>query len=224
MNDKHGAFNEYNQQMISICSKQESQIYLILKRLIDLVGSIVALIAFFPILIIITLLIKLDSKGPVLFIQKRCGKNGKVFNMYKFRSMCINAEDKLQQIQHLNEAKGFMFKIKDDPRLTQIGKYIRKTSIDELPQLINIFKGEMSFVGPRPPLPNEVEKYNLWHKLRLSVKPGLTGLWQISGRSDLGFNDMVMLDLKYISERNLVYDLIIILKTIPVVLRSYGAY
>ena len=197
---------------------------MILKRSIDLVGSIVALVAFSPILIFIALLIKLDSKGPVLFIQKRCGKNGKVFNMYKFRSMCINAEDKLQQIQHLNEAKGFMFKIKDDPRLTQIGKYIRKTSIDELPQLINIFKGEMSFVGPRPPLPNEVEKYNLWHKLRLSVKPGLTGLWQISGRSDLGFNDMVMLDLKYISERNLVYDLIIILKTIPVVLRSYGAY
>ncbi len=226
MRNKHTAVNYYEYPDLKKRQnpKKNSKVYPFLKRVIDIVGSIAALVVLSPLLLVVMLLVKLDSKGPVLFIRKRCGKDGKLFNMYKLRSMCAEAEEKLNQIQHLNEANGFMFKIKDDPRLTRIGKFIRKTSIDEIPQLLNVLKGEMSLVGPRPPLPNEVEKYSKRHKLRLSVKPGLTGLWQISGRSNLGFDDMVRLDLKYISERNLFYDLKIIVKTIPAVLRSYGAY
>lgn len=209
-----------------ICSElnHDSKIYLILKRIIDIAGAVTAIIVLSPFLFMAALVIKLSSKGPVLFVQKRCGKDGKVFNMYKFRSMCVDAEKKLEQIRYLNEANGSIFKIKDDPRLTKVGKFIRKTSIDELPQLINILRGDMSLVGPRPPLPSEVETYDSRHMLRLLVKPGLTGLWQISGRSNLGFEDMVRLDLKYIAERNILYDLKIIIKTIPIVLSSKGAY
>ncbi|MGE5328036.1 MAG: sugar transferase [Deltaproteobacteria bacterium] len=198
--------------------------YTFLKRLIDIAGAISGIVLLFPLFILISILIKLDSQGPIFFIQKRCGKNEKLFNMYKFRSMCINAEDKLEQLQHLNETEGVIFKIKDDPRLTKVGKFIRKTSIDELPQLVNVLKGEMSLVGPRPPLPNEVKQYKSWQKLKLSVKPGLTGLWQISGRSELGFDEMIKLDLEYIAKRSLVYDIWIILKTIPVVFQARGAY
>lgn len=204
--------------------KRDSKVYLFLKRLMDIVFSVAAIIILLPLFIIVAVIIKLDSKGPVLFIQKRCGKDGKIFKMYKFRSMCMDAEEKLDQIHHLNDVEEPLFKIKDDPRLTRVGRFLRRTSIDELPQLINIIKGDMSLVGPRPPLPSEVEKYNSWQKLRLSVKPGLTGLWQISGRSNLGFDEMVRLDLKYIAERNLVYDIKIIIKTIPAVLKFYGAY
>lgn len=222
MKREHADVNYY--ENTDVILKKDSKTYLALKRVIDIVGSIAALIVLLPLLLIVMLLVKLDSKGPALFVQKRYGKDGKLFNMYKFRSMCMDAEEKLEQIQHMNEADGLMFKIKADPRLTRLGRFIRRTSIDELPQLLNVLKGEMSLVGPRPPLPNEVEKYSERHKLRLTVKPGLTGLWQISGRSNLGFEDMVRLDLKYITERNLFYDLKIIIKTVPVVFKSYGAY
>ena len=202
----------------------DSKIYLVSKRIIDVLGATIALIVLFPLLLLTAILIKLENSGPVIFVQKRCGKDGKIFNMYKFRSMSEDAEEKFKEIQHLNQIEGLIFKIKNDPRITKVGNFIRKTSIDELPQLVNILKGQMSIVGPRPPLPSEVERYDLWQYQRLSVKPGLTCLWQISGRSNLGFEDMVMLDLKYITERNLLYDFKIILKTIPVVLKSDGAY
>jgi len=224
MDKKFSVKSKEDNQIRLVMSHCNLYIYLFLKRIIDILGAVAGIILLFPVFIITSILIKLDSRGPIFFVQKRCGKNEKLFNMYKFRSMCVDAEQKLEQVKHLNETEGVIFKIKDDPRLMRVGKFIRKTSIDELPQLINVIKGEMSLVGPRPPLPNEVEQYEPWQKLRLSVKPGLTGLWQISGRSELGFDDMVRLDLMYIAKRNLFFDILIILKTIPVVFKSRGAY
>lgn len=204
--------------------KKESKYYYIIKRTIDILGSLIGIVFFVPLFIIISIIIKIESKGTVLFVQKRCGQNEKIFNMYKFRSMRVDAEEILEKIKHLNEVDGPMFKIKEDPRLTRIGKILRKTSIDELPQLINVLKGEMSLVGPRPPIDFEVKRYAEWQKIRLSVKPGLTGLWQISGRSNLGFEKMVLLDLIYIRDRNIFYDIKIILKTIPILMNFDGAY
>ena len=192
--------------------------YCTCKRLFDIVASLMAVIILSPAFLILALIIKIDSRGPVFFNQKRIGFMGKPFYMYKFRSMVSDAEQRFHEVEDKNEVSGFMFKIKDDPRITRVGKIIRKTSIDELPQLFNVIKGDMSLVGPRPPIGREVQQYDTWHNLRLSVKPGITGLWQISGRNDIGFEEMCRLDLKYIRERNLVYDLKIILKTIPVLL------
>jgi lipopolysaccharide/colanic/teichoic acid biosynthesis glycosyltransferase len=166
----------------------------------------------------VAVIIKLDSRGPVFFHQKRIGFMGKPFYMHKFRSMVTDAEERFEEVEDKNEISGFMFKIRNDPRVTKVGKIIRKTSIDELPQLFNVIKGEMSIVGPRPPIGREVQKYDAWHNLRLSVKPGITGLWQVSGRNDIGFEDMCRLDLKYIRERNFKNDLKIIFRTIPVLL------
>jgi len=223
--DKKCSVNGYEDALIkSVILKRTSYVYILFKRIIDIIGAVFGIVFLFPLIILIGLLIKIDSKGPALFVQKRCGRDGELFNMYKFRSMCTDAEQRLDEIQHLNETNGVIFKIKDDPRLTRVGKFIRKTSLDELPQLVNVLKGEMSLVGPRPSLPNEVEQYQSWQKLRLSVKPGLTGLWQISGRSELGFDEMVRLDLEYIAKGNFFYDIIIIFKTIPVVFKSRGAY
>ncbi|GAC91764.1 putative colanic biosynthesis UDP-glucose lipid carrier transferase [Anoxybacillus ayderensis] len=165
-----------------------------------------------------------DPKGPVFFKQIRVGKDGKQFYMYKFRSMVTDAETKLQELLKYNEVSGAMFKMKNDPRVTKVGRFIRKTSIDELPQLWNVLKGEMSLVGPRPPLPREVAQYTEYDKQRLLVTPGCTGLWQVSGRNDLGFNEMVELDLKYIRERSILYDLKIILKTIKIMIKPNSAY
>lgn len=201
-----------------------SSIYLISKRLFDIAASFAALVILSPLFIITAIAVKLDSLGPVFFAQERNGLRGKILKMYKFRSMVVNAESLLKQLEGKNEVKGPMFKIKDDPRITRVGRFIRKTSIDELPQLLNILKGDMSFVGPRPPIAREVVKYGSWHNLRLSVRPGLTGLWQVSGRNDLGFDEMVNLDLKYIRERSFIYDLKIILKTIPVLLGDSKAF
>lgn len=198
--------------------------YLTAKRIFDVVASLAGLIVLSPVLLVVALIIKLDSKGPVLFAQERHGLKGRVFEMYKFRSMVSDAEKKLKELEKMNEISGHMFKIKDDPRITKIGKIIRKTSIDELPQLINVLKGDMSIVGPRPPIVREVVKYDSWHKLRLSVKPGLTGLWQVSGRNALGFEEMVRLDLKYIRERGFWYDIKMILKTIPVLFGDSKAF
>lgn len=201
-----------------------SENYLAAKRIFDFTAALIGLIVLSPLLLLTAALIKLTSPGPVFFIQRRNGLRGKVFNMYKFRSMVVNAEELLKGLEHKNEVSGPMFKIRDDPRITGIGRIIRKTSIDELPQLLNVLRGDMSIVGPRPPIDREVQNYDSWHNLRLSVKPGLTGLWQISGRNDLGFDDMVRLDLKYIRERNFWYDLKIILKTLPVLLGDSRAF
>ena len=199
--------------------------YFFVKRLIDIVGSFVGLILLLPLFLIIAYKIKKeDPEGPVFFSQDRVGKNGKIFKMYKFRSMCVDAEEKLATLLQHNEVEGAMFKIKDDPRVTKIGKFIRKTSIDELPQLLNVLKGEMSLVGPRPPLIREVSEYSNYDLQRLFIKPGCTGLWQVSGRNHVGFNEMVYLDLKYINESSIVNDLKIILKTIAIVFKPNGAY
>lgn len=197
----------------------------VIKRTIDVTGSLFGLILLSPLFVIIAILIKLeDPKGSVLFYQTRIGKNEKPFRMYKFRSMVSNAEDKLKDLLAKNEIEGAMFKMKNDPRITKIGKFIRKTSIDELPQLINVLRGEMSLVGPRPPLVREVAEYTDYDKLRLTVKPGCTGLWQVSGRNELSFKEMVELDLKYIQNRSVRFDLKIIFKTFKVLLGAKDAF
>ena len=202
----------------------ENKVYLFLKRLIDIVGSGLGILILIPVFLIIGILIKLeDPKGSVFFSQKRNGLNGKEFNMYKFRSMVHNAEDLLESLMSKNEMDGPVFKIKDDPRITKIGKFIRKTSLDELPQLFNVLKGDMSLVGPRPPIPREVIQYNKYQHQRLLVKPGITCYWQISGRNNIDFDEWVELDLKYIKERNLFKDIYIILMTLPVLLGDKNA-
>lgn len=199
--------------------------YLVMKRAIDIIGSFCGLVVLSILFVIIALLIKLeDPKGKVFFKQLRVGKDGKEFYMYKFRSMASDAEERLKELLALNEVSGAMFKMKDDPRVTKIGKFIRKTSVDELPQLFNVFRGDMSLVGPRPPLPREVAEYSAYDKQRLLVVPGCTGLWQVSGRSNVGFEDMVELDLQYIRERSLLFDIKIIFKTILVICGSKDAY
>ena len=202
----------------------ENKVYLFLKRLIDIVGSGLGILILIPVFLIIGILIKLeDPKGSVFFSQKRNGLNGKEFNMYKFRSMVHNAEDLLESLMSKNEMDGPVFKIKDDPRITKIGKFIRKTSLDELPQLFNVLKGDMSLVGPRPPIPREVIQYNKYQYQRILVKPGITCYWQISGRNNIDFDEWVELDLKYIKERNLFKDIYIILMTLPVLLGDKNA-
>lgn len=190
--------------------------YFLIKRLIDIVGSFVGLVLISPLLLILCVAIKLDSKGPIIFAQKRIGKNGVPFYMYKFRSMIVDAEERLGALKEKNEMSGPMFKIKDDPRITKVGRFIRKTSMDELPQLLNILKGEMTFVGPRPNLPKEVEKFDDWMKIKLIAKPGLTCYWQVMGRNDVDFEDWMKLDLKYVQDRNTWLDIKLILKTFKV--------
>lgn len=199
--------------------------YLFTKRMMDIIGSLIGILLLSLLFVLIAILIKIeDPNGKVLFSQERVGKDGKSFKMYKFRSMVSNAEEKLQELLMYNEVSGAMFKMKDDPRVTKVGKFIRKTSIDELPQLFNVLKGEMSLVGPRPPLSREVVEYTEYDRQRLLVTPGCTGLWQVSGRSNIGFKEMVELDLEYIRKRNVLFDIKIILKTITIVLFSKGAY
>ena len=199
-------------------------INLFLKNLIDYVLGSLFFIFFIPIYLIAAFLIKLDSRGPVFLKQKRLTKDCKEFYMYKFRSMYADAEERLKDLMKYNEADGPLFKMKNDPRITRVGRFLRKFSIDELPQIINVLKGELSLVGPRPPLPVEVEKYNEWELRRMNVKQGCTGLWQISGRSDLSFEEMARLDLYYIQNWSIEMDIKIILKTIPVILFGKGAY
>ena len=199
-------------------------IYLFLKRLIDIMGSMIGLLLASPIMLVIAILVKLeDPKGPILFSQIRNGEYPKTFKMYKFRSMYVDAEERLKDLMHLNEQSGPAFKIKDDPRITKVGKFIRKTSLDELPQLFNVLKGDMSLVGPRPALPREVEQYTDYQKQRLLVKPGLTCIWQVSGRNNIGFEEWVELDIKYIKTRNLWLDIKLILLTIPAMLGDENA-
>ena len=198
--------------------------YEIIKRLIDIVCSFVGILALSPLFIVIAIIIKLTSKGPVFFSQKRVGKYGREFNMYKFRSMVVNAEELKEKLAAQNEMSGPMFKMKDDPRVTKVGKFIRKTSIDELPQLWNVFKGDMSLVGPRPSLPKEVAQFEEWMHKRLDVKPGLTCYWQVSGRNNIDFEDWMKLDIRYVKERNLWIDIKLIFKTVFVLFGDKNAH
>lgn len=196
---------------------KESILYSVTKRLIDIVGSLCGIILLSPLFLIVAILIKLeDPKGKVFFAQERNGKYPKTFKMYKFRSMVHNAEDLLKDLMDRNEQTGPVFKINDDPRITKVGKFIRKTSIDELPQLFNVLKGDMSLVGPRPPIPHEVDQYNSYQMQRLAVKPGLTCIWQVSGRNNIGFDEWVEMDIEYIKTRNLWLDIKLIFKTVGV--------
>lgn len=215
---------KYSTQLINEKS-QNLALYLFLKRIMDFTSALSGIILLTPLFILIAILIKLeDPKGSVFFYQTRVGKDEKPFRMYKFRSMVSNAEEKLKDLLDKNEIKGAMFKMKDDPRITKVGKFIRKTSLDELPQFVNILKGDMSLVGPRPPLPREVAEYNERDKLRLTVTPGCTGLWQVGGRNQLTFEEMVDLDLKYIEKRSILLDVIIIIKTVKSIFFSKDAY
>lgn len=198
--------------------------YRITKRVFDVIASLLGLVILSPVFLVLAICIKLDDGGPVFYSQERIGKNGKPFKMYKFRSMRVNADKELEEIARQNEVDGAMFKIKNDPRITRIGKFIRKTSIDEFPQLVNVLLGQMSIVGPRPPLPREVVEYTNYDKQRLYVSPGCTGLWQVTVRNSVGFDEMVNIDLHYIQRRSVFLDLKIIIKTIKVIFVPNDAY
>ncbi len=216
------AFEYYE---VKIEEPNTSKLYTISKRILDIVLSLLGIILLLPLFLIVAIAIKIeDPKGKVLFSQKRNGKYGKLFNMYKFRSMVHNAEKLLEELEKMNEQDGPVFKIKEDPRITKVGKFIRKTSIDELPQLFNVLMGDMSLVGPRPPLPREVQQYTKYQMQRLAVKPGLTCIWQVSGRNSIDFDSWVELDLQYIRERNLLMDIKLIFKTVFVLLGDKNAY
>jgi len=197
---------------------------LVLKRAADLLMTSVLGLLALPLILLIALAIRLDSQGPIIYQQKRIGKNGKPFTCHKFRSMVTDADALRPVIADQNEATGPLFKMRNDPRQTRVGRFLRRYSLDELPQLYNILCGEMSLIGPRPNLPFEVDQYQEWHKKRLSVSPGLTGLWQVSGRSDLTFDEMVLLDIYYVENWSLALDLHILLRSIPAVVRGRGAY
>jgi exopolysaccharide biosynthesis polyprenyl glycosylphosphotransferase len=195
-----------------------------IKRALDLILTLLLSIVLLPLMALIAALVKLTSRGPIIFSQRRVGRGGRLFTAYKFRTMRVGAEQELTQLRHLNEADGPLFKIRNDPRLTLLGKILRRFSFDELPQLWNVLRGDMSLVGPRPAIPAEVAQYEDWHKRRLEVSPGATGLWQVSGRSELTFDEMVMLDIYYIENWSPWLDLWILLKTIPTVMTARGAY
>jgi len=211
------------QKGIATKKKESKIIYNFLKRTIDVVASLCGLILLSPLLLVIGILIRSDSKGPIIFAQKRVGLKGKEFKMYKFRSMVVNAEELKDKLKENNEMSGPMFKMKDDPRITKIGKFIRKTSIDELPQLINVLKGDMSLVGPRPSLPKEVKEFEPWMLERLEVKPGLTCYWQVMGRNSIDFEDWMKLDIRYVNERSLGVDIKLIFKTFLVLFGDENA-
>lgn len=203
------------------------------KRLLDIVFSLAVIVLGFPFFLLIAAFIKLTSEGPVLYVQERIGKDRQPFRFYKFRTMIVDSNDATHRSFAESFIKGTMrdendgqplFKLKSDPRITSIGKFLRRTSLDELPQFYNVLKGDMTLVGPRPPLTYELDCYKEWHKGRLAVKPGLTGLWQVSGRSTVPFDEMVMLDLYYIENWSLLLDLKIMLRTIPVMLFGLGGY
>lgn len=198
--------------------------YEVIKRVIDVVCSFIGVLVLSPLFIIIAIIIKFTSKGPVFFSQRRVGRDGKEFKMYKFRSMVVNAEELKEKLVAQNEMSGPMFKMKDDPRVTKVGKFIRKTSIDELPQLFNVLKGDMSLVGPRPSLPKEVAQFEDWMYRRLEVKPGLTCYWQVSGRNNIDFEDWMKLDIKYVDERSTWIDIKLIFKTVGVLFGDKNAH
>ena len=203
--------------------ENKKRIYEISKRAIDIIGAGSGLLLLSPVIAIVACAVKFTSKGPIFFSQKRVGKNGKLFDMYKFRSMVVNAEELKEKLAHQNEMSGPMFKMKDDPRVTKVGKFIRRTSLDELPQLWNVLKGDMSLVGPRPSLPKEVKQFEKWMFRRLTVKPGLTCYWQVSGRNNIDFEDWMKLDISYVEDRNLLIDIKLIFKTVLVLFGDKNA-
>jgi exopolysaccharide biosynthesis polyprenyl glycosylphosphotransferase len=194
------------------------------KRILDFAAGLLILPFLMPLLGLCILAVRLDSPGGALMKQRRVGRGGRIFNMYKFRTMRTVGEDVPENLRQLNEATGPMFKIQEDPRITRVGRILRRASLDELPQILNVLRGEMSFVGPRPPLPREIPGYDEMQRRRLMVKPGITGLWQVSGRSNLTFDEMLYLDVCYIQKRSLLLDVIIMFKTVPCVLSGRGAY
>jgi lipopolysaccharide/colanic/teichoic acid biosynthesis glycosyltransferase len=201
-----------------------SRLYLFIKRGIDIGGAVVGLLLILPLLPFLILMIKLDSPGPILFKQTRVGLKGRTFSCFKFRSMEVGAEARKSELDHLNEASGAAFKIQADPRITGVGRFIRSSSLDEFPQLFNVLRGDMSIVGPRPQIPGEVAEYTPAQARRLLVKPGLTCLWQVSGRSQLDFTEWMALDLVYVRQRSLRFDLWVLSRTIPAVIERKGAY
>lgn len=214
-----------DQTVLNQAAIDRRYIYRTIKRLSDVTLSAAGLILLSPVLAGVAIAIKIDDKkGPVFYQQERVGRHGKRFMMFKFRSMCVDAEKKLQELKKYNEVKGAMFKMKHDPRVTKVGRFIRHYSIDELPQLFNVLAGDMSLVGPRPPLPRELKEYTEYDKQRLYVVPGCTGLWQVSGRNDVGFQEMVELDLQYIRKSGFLYDLGIMFKTIKIMMFPNGAH
>lgn len=199
--------------------------YLAAKRTMDILGALAGILFCLPLFLLIAVLLKLeDRKAGVFFKQTRIGKDGAPFQMYKFRSMVHNAEEILEQLLEQNEIQGAMFKMKEDPRVTKVGRFIRRTSIDELPQLWNVLRGDMSLVGPRPSLPREVEQYTRYDRQRLAVIPGCTGLWQVSGRNSLSFQEMVELDLYYIEHRSIWFDVKLMLRTVRIMVFPNSAY
>jgi exopolysaccharide biosynthesis polyprenyl glycosylphosphotransferase len=206
----------------SIVNDGHREVGLIFKRLMDIGGAAVGLVVLSPLYLLTGLAMRLADDGPVIFGQTRIGLHGRPFTMYKFRSMVPDAEDRLHEVHHLNERNGAAFKASDDPRITPLGRLLRRSSIDELPQLWNVLTGTMSLVGPRPPLPNEVDQYDVWHRRRLSMKPGITGLWQVEGRNDPDFDRWVEQDLDYIDGWSLWLDLKILARTVPAMLANTG--
>jgi exopolysaccharide biosynthesis polyprenyl glycosylphosphotransferase len=205
----------------SCCEPKPLQ--LALKRVFDVLASAAALVLLAPLFLLTTIAMKLTMPGPVFFRQTRCGLQRHPFQMLKFRSMVVEAESRKAELQAQNEQSGPVFKIRRDPRVTPLGRFLRKYSIDELPQLINVLRGEMSLVGPRPPVPDEVERYEPWQRRRLSVRPGLTCLWQVSGRNQISFKEWMMMDMRYIDHWSLIADFDLIMRTVPVVLTGHGA-
>lgn len=194
------------------------------KRLFDLVGALAGLVLLSPLFLVVAILVKLDDGGPIFFRQSRVGREGTAFDMLKFRSMVPGAEIQRQDLQHLNESDSVLFKIRQDPRITRVGKHLRRYSVDELPELINVVRGEMSLVGLRPPLPTEVAEYERDVHRRLLVRPGMTGLWQVSGRSSLSWSEAVRLDLYYVDNWSMITDVAIIAKTLKAIVGREGAY
>jgi lipopolysaccharide/colanic/teichoic acid biosynthesis glycosyltransferase len=192
--------------------------------MLDIVASVIGLIVLSPVFLIVSLAIKAEDRGPIFYSQVRLGKGQRPFKMYKFRSMIVDADKKLEKLLKQNEVEGAMFKMKEDPRITNVGRFTRKHSLDELPQLWNVLKGEMSLVGPRPPLEREVADYSEYDKQRLIVKPGCTGFWQVTARNDVDFEGMVNLDLEYIERSSILFDIGILFRTVAIVFKPNGAY
>ena len=215
---------DFPAQAIPAAKSRVSSVDAALRRALDVVVAAAALLLLLPVLLVIALCIRLDSPGPILFVQTRVGKHGREFPVFKFRSMFTDAEERLHTVLDANERSGPVFKIKRDPRITRTGRWLRRCSADEVPQLLNVLRGEMSLVGPRPALPREVALYTPEQAGRLSVLPGLTGLWQVSGRATLSFEASVLLDMEYVRRQSAWLNLVILLRTIPAVLTGHGAY
>jgi lipopolysaccharide/colanic/teichoic acid biosynthesis glycosyltransferase len=212
-------------EFVSLRAHLESQVGLeLMKRALDLVAATIGLLLFLPLLPFIAAMVKLESPGPLFFGQERVGRYGRVFRCYKIRSMVVGAEAMKAELGHLNEADGAAFKIRRDPRVTRVGQFVRRSSLDEFPQLFNVLRGDMSIVGPRPQIPAEVADYEPWHRVRLLVKPGLTCLWQISGRNDVDFGEWMRLDREYVERRSARLDISILVRTLPAVVKRTGAY